>query len=200
MKKYVQHSLCSSFIFILFFFFVSACKSTRTLVNEQTELVRSVAKPSTIEGNAAAAQTSDESARQPDATSQDFTAAVHAQNRPATQQPEQELTAAQNADTHKKSAQSLRAQVKESKLGLSKKLLVSAALKKMEKMDVKKIKAIKKERAIAGEYRTPIIVGVVGLALMLIDVILGTGIFYTLGAILLVVAVIWILLIALEVL
>ncbi len=123
----------------------------------------------------------------------------------ATKTPEssvENLTADNATQDSKTVIRNLREQVKQQKMSFAKKAVVTTALKKMEKMqtklEVKKVKAAKKGKGISGEYRTPVIIGIIGLALVLIGAF-GIWPLYVIGGLALTAALIWILLLALEV-
>lgn len=65
-------------------------------------------------------------------------------------------------------------------------------------MEVKKVKAAKQAK-VDPEYRTPIILGAIGLALLIIGAVTVLWPLYLIGSLALTAAVIWILLILLEV-
>jgi len=197
MKQYGTHILSLAAGALLLF--TSACTTSRVsqqLSTEQTAVAKQLSSEieNTKVETVAAAQTS-EDAVQPFSASKVYTQATAANS-----QPTEELLA---ANTDRKAAiRSLREQVSQQKMSFPKRVLVNTALKKMEKMqtklEVKKIKAAKKGKEIPGEYRTPIIVGVIGLALIVLGAF-GIPALYLLGSLILAAAVIWIILILAEV-
>ena len=116
--------------------------------------------------------------------------------------PTDNLTASNTVQNDQAAVRSLREQVKQKPMSLAKRTLVNAALKKIEKAqakyETKKIKAAKEGKAIPSEYRAPIILGAIGLALVIVGAF-GIGVFYVLGSIALAAALIWAILILAEV-
>ncbi len=119
-----------------------------------------------------------------------------------TPRPADNLTASNTTQDNQTAIRSLREQVKQKPMSLAKRTLVNAALKKIEKSqakyEAKKIKAEKQGKAIPSEYRLPIIIGAIGLALIIVGAF-GVGVFYVLGSIMLAGALIWAILILAEV-
>lgn len=180
-----QH--CTSLLSLtagILFLFTSACVTAQ------------VTQPLPSEQKPAAAQI-------PTASEQPFSAAdTYVQTQQAAATPADDLTADNSAQDTKAAFRNLREQVKQQKISPVKKALVTTALKKMEKMqakmEVKKVKAAKQAK-VDPEYRTPIILGAIGLALLIIGAVTVLWPLYLIGSLALTAAVIWILLILLEV-
>ncbi len=174
-------SLAAGTLFLL----TSVCATAQ--VSEQTPATQ----PATAAG---AAQISTTAEQQQFSAAETYTKATQ-----ATTQPTEELTADNTAQNRKAAFQSLREQVKQQKMNPVKKAVVTTALKKMEKMQNKlEVKAAKQGKAVPSEYKTPLIIGIIGLALVIVGAF-GIWPLYVIGGLALTAAVIWILLILLEV-
>ncbi|MDJ1492781.1 hypothetical protein QNI19_07545 [Cytophagaceae bacterium DM2B3-1] len=178
----------------------SACTSSlisqKTSVNPTTIVKQ---EPVTIDSEhviAAGAQTSQE-----DPT---FSASeIYTKATQSTTEKKEELLADATTTTKQVDIQSLREQLKHQKMGFAKKAMVKAVLKKVEKMQAKspekQLKA-KKMGGVPEEYRIPFIIGAIGLGLIIIAALAGgAGAIYTLGALALVGAIVWVILILAEV-
>ncbi|MDJ1479437.1 hypothetical protein QNI16_03005 [Cytophagaceae bacterium YF14B1] len=113
-----------------------------------------------------------------------------------------ELLADASVTTKQVDVQSLREQLKHQKMGFAKKAMVKAVLKKVEKMQAKSPETQLKAKKMGGvpeEYKLPFIIGAVGLGLIIIGALAIAPAIYTLGAIALVGAIVWVVLILAEV-
>ncbi len=93
----------------------------------------------------------------------------------------------------------LKAQVKREKLNAAQRLVIKAAVKKMEKAEVKKdnrqAKVVQKGKKGSSEYKAPLFLGAGGLLFLIIGLAAGIGVVYILGALALSAAVLWAILI-----
>ncbi|MDJ1500994.1 hypothetical protein [Xanthocytophaga agilis] len=115
---------------------------------------------------------------------------------------QEELLADVSIATKPVDVQSLREQLKHQKMGFAKKAMVKAVLKKVEKMQAKSPEKQLKGKKMGGvpeEYKLPFIIGAVGLGLIIIGALAIAPAIYTLGAIALVGAIVWVVLILAEV-
>ncbi|MDJ1471997.1 hypothetical protein [Xanthocytophaga flava] len=178
----------------------SACTSSRisqqTPVN-QTTIVKQ--EPSVLESEqrvaVAGAQTSQEETTF--SASEIYTKATQSET-----EKKEELLADASVATKQVDVQSLREQLKHQKMGFAKKAVIKAVLKKVEKMQAKspekQLKA-KKMGGVPEEYKLPFIIGAAGLGLIIIGALAIAPAIYTLGAIALVGAIVWVVLILAEV-